>query len=87
MLIRSSTIDEPGTYTFSCQYADGRSQPRVVLAIGANFTWEFLGIAARSSVTFAAGVVALFDSGLVATVIATIIVLTRRQSKRADVGG
>jgi hypothetical protein len=25
VLIRSITIDEPGTYTFSCRYVDGRS--------------------------------------------------------------
>jgi len=26
-----------GTYTFSCRYADGRSQPEIVLAVGPNF--------------------------------------------------
>jgi len=83
VLIRSITIDEPGTYTFSCRHADGNSQPRVVLAVGPNFVWEFLGIAVRSGVSLVAGVVVLFGSGLVATVIAIVIAVKRRQSKPA----
>jgi len=87
VLIRSITIDEPGTYTFSCRYADGRSQPEIVLAVGPNFMWEFLGIAARSSVALAAGMVALFGSGLVATVIAIVIAVKRHRSKQVAVDG
>ena len=85
VLIRSITIDEPGAYTFSCRYADGRSQPEIVLAVGPNFMWEFLGIAARSGVSLAAGVVGLLGSGLVAIVIAVVIAVKRRQSKKAAV--
>ncbi|GEM_PF-5742485 len=48
--------------------------------------WEFLGIAARSGVALAAGAVVLFGSGLVAIVIAIVIAVKRRQSKRAAVG-
>ena len=60
VLIRSIRISEPGTYAFSCRYPDGRLQPRIVLAVGPDFMWEFFGIAARSSVTLAASVVVLF---------------------------
>jgi len=87
VLIRSITIDEPGAYTFSCRYADGRSQPEIVLAVGPNFMWEFFGIAARLGVTLAAGVVALFGSGLVAMVIAIVIAVKRHQPKPAVMGG
>ncbi len=87
VLIQSITIDEPGTYTFSCQYAGGRSQPEVVLAVGPNFVWEFFGIAARSGVTLAAGVVALFGSGLVATVIAIVTAVKRHRSIQVAVDG
>jgi len=87
VLIRSITIDEPGTYTFSCRYEDGRSQPEIVLAVGPNFMWEFLGIVARSGFALAAGVVALSGSSLVALVIATVIAVKRHQSKRAAMGG
>ena len=83
VLIRSITIDEPGTYTFSCRYADGRSQPGIVLAVGPNFVWEFFGIAARTVVTAAAGLAVLFGSGAVAAVVVIVVAVKRRQSKRA----
>jgi len=85
VLIRSIAIDEPGTYTLSCRYADGRSQPKIVLAVGPNFMWEFLGTVARSGVALAAGAGALSGSSLVALVIATVIAVRRHQSKRAVV--
>ena len=87
VLIRSITIDEPGTYTFSCRYEDGRSDPEIVLAVGPNFMWEFFGIAARSAVTMAAGMVALFGSGLVAIAIAIVIAVKRHRSKQVAVDG
>jgi len=87
VLIRSITIDEPGTYTFSCRYTDSRSQPQIVLAVGPNFVWEFFGIAARSGVALTAGVVVLLGSGLVAIVIAVVIAVKRRRSKQAAVDG
>lgn len=81
VLIGSITIDAPGAYTFFCRYADGRSEPQVVLAVGPNFMWEFLGIAARSGVTLAAGLVALLGSGLLAMAIAVVIAIKRHRSK------
>jgi len=81
VLIRSITIDEPGAYTFSCQYADGRWQPEIVLAIGPNFVWEFFGIAARTVVTVAAGLAVLFGSGAVAAVVVIVIAAKRRQRR------
>jgi hypothetical protein len=87
VLIRSITIDEPGTYTFSCRYADGRSQPEIVLAVGPNFVWEFTSIAARTVLTAIAGLAVLLGSGAVAAFVALTIALKRRQSKRAVVGG
>ncbi len=86
VLIQSITIDEPGVYTFSCRYADGRLQPEVVLAVGPNFVWEFFGIAARSGAALAAGAVVLFGSVLVSIVIAIVIAVKRHRSKRAAVG-
>ena len=83
VLIGSATIDEPSTYTFSCRYADGRSQPEIVLAVGPNFMWEFLGIAARTIVTAAVGLAVLFGSGTLAAVVVIVIAVKRRQSKKA----
>jgi hypothetical protein len=83
VLIRSITIDKPGTYTFSCRYADGRSQPGIVLAVGPNFDWEFLGIAARTIVTAVAGLAVLFGSSVMAAIVVIVVAVKRHQSKQA----
>jgi hypothetical protein len=80
VLIRSITIDEPGTYAFSCRYTDGRSEPEVVLAVGPNFVWEFFGIAARTVVAAVAGLAVLLGSGAVAVVVIIIIAVKWRRS-------
>jgi hypothetical protein len=79
VLIRSITIDEPGTYTFSCRYAGDKSEPAVVLAVGPNFVWEFFGIAARTVVTTAAGLAVLVGSGAVAAVVVIVTAAKRRR--------
>jgi hypothetical protein len=85
VLIRSINIDEPGAYTFSCGYAHGRSQPEIVLAVGPNFGWEFLGIAARTIVTALAGLALLIGSGTLAAVVVIVTAVRRHQSKKAAV--
>lgn len=45
VLIYSTTIKEPGLHTFSCDYPDGRVAPKLVLAIGPNYFFEFLRVA------------------------------------------
>jgi hypothetical protein len=82
VLILSITIDEPGTYTFSCRYTDDRSQPEIVLAVGPNFVWEFFDIAARIIVTAVAGLSVLFGSGAIAAVVVIVIAIKQRQSKQ-----
>ncbi len=86
VLIQSISIDEPGAYTFSCRYADDRSQPEIVLAVGPNFMWEFLGIAARTVLTVVAGLVVLLGSGIVAALVALTISLKRRRPQQVAVG-
>lgn len=75
----------PGVYAFSCWYADGRSQPEIVLAVGPNLDWEFFGIATKTVITIAAGLAVLFGSGgAVAAVVVIVIAVKRRQSKQAQ---
>ena len=87
VLIRSITIDEPGTYTFSCRYADGRSQPEIVLAVGPNLDWEFLGIAARTVLTAVAGLAVLHGSSALAVIIVIVVAVGRRKSRPAIAAG
>ena len=84
VLIQSVTINRPGAYTFTCRYADGRSKPQVVLAVGPNFVWEFFGIAARTALTLGAGLAVLLGSILVAVLVALAVFLRRRRSPGAD---
>ena len=82
VLIRSLTIPKPGSYNLACRYLDGRSKPEIVLAVGPNFVWEFLGIAARTLFTAAVGLALLFGSGLLAVVVAILVVVKRRRPGR-----
>jgi hypothetical protein len=45
ILIYSTTIKEPSLHTLSCDYPDGRVTPKLVLAIGPNYFFEFLRVA------------------------------------------
>jgi hypothetical protein len=85
VLIRSVTIDRPGTYTFSCRYVDG-SGPQVVLAVGPNLVWQFFGIAARTIGSAGCGLAVLLASGSVASLVALAIARQRRRSRQAAPG-
>lgn len=80
VLIMSTTIDDPGNYTFSCRYADGREQPEIVLAVGQNILWEDIHIMARTAGSVLGGLAVLCSSGVVAIVIATVVGVKRHQS-------
>ena len=87
VLIRSISVDEPGTYTFSCRHVDGSSQPEIVLAVGPNFAWEFLSIAVKTVLTTLAGLAVLFGSGTLAIVIVIVVAVRRRKSELASMAG
>jgi hypothetical protein len=82
VLIRSLTIPKPGSYNLACRYLDGHSEPEIVLAVGPNFVWEFLGIAARTLFTAAAGLAVLFGSGMLAAVVVIVVAVRRRRPGR-----
>jgi len=45
VLIYSTTVENPGLHTLSCDYPNGGMGPQLVLAIGPNYVWEFLRVA------------------------------------------
>lgn len=87
VLIGSITVNDPGTYTFSCTYTDGGSHPNVALAIGPNLVWECLGVAARSGTALVTGLVAMVGSGLVTLVITIVIAVTLHRSRCRTLAG
>jgi len=87
VLIMSTTVDEPGDYTFSCRYPDDREQPEIVLAVGQNVLWEDIGILTRTAGSVLGGLAVLGGSAVVAIVIAIVIAVKRHRSKPAAMGG
>jgi hypothetical protein len=67
ILAMSTTIHEPGIYTFSCQHSNGSPHPKFVLAVGQNMIWELLGAVARPLVWISAGTLTALGSVIVAT--------------------
>jgi hypothetical protein len=82
VLAMSITINEPGTYTFSCRYPDDRPEPRVVLAVGHNIVWELFGIAARPLGSIVVSVAVVFSSAVAAIIIAIVVAVSTHPSKK-----
>jgi hypothetical protein len=61
--ILSISMTQPGTYTFSCHYADEGTAPKVVVAIGPNIVWELFNVIAKPIGAILDGFVVLLGSG------------------------
>jgi hypothetical protein len=83
VLIYSTTIKEPGPHTLSCDYSGGRVSPKLVLAIGPNYFFEFLRVAWKMGGSILGGVGVLCGSFVLSFSIATIALLrTKKGGKR-----
>ena len=79
VLLMSTTVDEPGNYTFSCRYPDGEAEPKIVLAFGQNLFWEFMAVIIRTAGRIVGGLAVLGAAGAVAIVIAVVTAIKRRE--------
>jgi hypothetical protein len=84
VLIYSTTVEDPGLHTLSCDYADGRVNPKLVLAIGPNYIFEFLRLAWNLGCSILAGVGVLCGSGVLAGVIAIAVFLQARRTSQVN---
>lgn len=82
VLIMSITIDDPGIYTFACQYQDGKTQPEIVVSVGPNFLWEFFNIFAKVGGSILSGMAIFFLAVLVSIIVVLIVVVKRAQAKK-----
>jgi hypothetical protein len=82
VLIRSISIEKPGVYIFSCQYRDGRTQPKIVLAVGPNIIYEFFNVAAKPIAATICGGFAFVGSLGISILIISIVAYKRHQSKK-----
>ena len=73
VLIMSITVDDPDTYTFACHYQDSSTEPEIVVALGPNYVWEFLGVAGKITLSLFGAMTTLCGSILIALIITLIV--------------
>jgi hypothetical protein len=77
VLIMSITVDEPDSYTFACNYQNGSTEPKIVVAMGPNYFWEFLRVAGRISLSLFLGICTLSGSILLALIILIVVIILK----------
>ncbi len=82
VMYREISIDQPGIYTFSCQYANGEAIPKSVMAVGPNMLWGFLNIAAKPVAACIGGAFAFLVACGLSLLIIGIVAFKRNQSKK-----
>ncbi|NIM95009.1 MAG: hypothetical protein GTO18_15015 [Anaerolineales bacterium] len=82
VLIYSTTVEDPGLHTFSCDYLDGWSGPKLILAIGPNYFFEFLRVAWNLSGSLLGGLGVLFGSFVLSLGIAMVALVRGSRLKR-----
>jgi len=81
VMYKEISIDQPGIYTFSCQYTDGRTIPRSVMAVGPNIVWGFFNLAAKPLAASIGGALAFMCACGVSLLIIGFVAFKRYQSK------
>ena len=81
VLIYSTTVQHPGLHTLSCGFPDGRVSPKLVLAIGPNYAFEFLRVAWNLGGSVLGGAGILCASSTLAVVMALVVFLRRRTTR------
>jgi len=75
------SIDQPGIYTFSCQYLDGRAYPKLVMAVGPNIVLEFLNIVVKPLAALFFGTIVFIGASGLSILIIGIVAYKRHKSK------
>jgi hypothetical protein len=83
VMFKRISIDQPGVYNFSCHYTDGRTYPRIVLAVGPNILRGFFnGVAKPVAAIICGGLVFVLACGISMLIIG-VVAVKRHQSKKA----
>ena len=82
VMYKQISIDQPGIYTFSCQYTDGEAIPKSVMAVGPNIVWGFFNIAAKPVAAVFFGSIAFVLACGVSILIIGFVAYKRYQSKK-----
>jgi hypothetical protein len=81
VMFKRISIDQPGIYNFSCQYPDGRSYPKNVMAVGSNLVWEFFNVALKPIGAMLFGSFAFVFAGVISVLIIAFVAIKRHQLK------
>jgi hypothetical protein len=81
VMYKQISIDQPGIYTFSCQYTDGAAIPKSVMAVGPNIVWGFFNILAKPAAAFFCGSFAFIFACGISILIIGIVAFKRHQLK------
>lgn len=84
MLFKSISINQLGVYEFSCQYAGGRTNPQIVLAVGPNIIWELFNLAAKPVAAFVCGSFAFVGGLGISILIIGFVAIKRHQSNKVS---
>ena len=82
VLIKSITIQKPGSYIFSCHYPDGETSPKIVLAVGPNIVWEFFNVALKPISAIMVGSLAFISASAISLLIVVVVAYKRHQVKK-----
>jgi hypothetical protein len=81
VMFKRVDIDQPGIYNFSCRYANGRSYPKNVMAVGPNLVLEFFNAARKPIAAMLFGSFAFLLSGVISALIIAFVAIKRYRSK------
>jgi len=80
VLIKSIDINTPGVYVFSCQYSDGRTFPKIILAVGPNIIWELFNIKVKPLAAIICGVLVFIIACGISVLMIGLVAFKRNQS-------
>ena len=81
VMFKRISIDEPGLYNFTCQYPDGSTYPKIVMAVGPNLIWEFFNVALKPIASVLFGALAFVCACGISVLMIAFVAIKRHRSK------
>jgi hypothetical protein len=81
VMFKRISIDQPGSYNFSCQYPDGRTYPKIVMAVGPNLIWEFFNVALKPIGAMLCGTFAFVSTAVISILIIAFVAFKRHKAE------
>lgn len=79
VMYREISINQPGSYTFSCQNHDGSAFPQSIMAVGPNIVWGFLNLSLGPVAATLSGILAFVAACGISILIIGFVAFKRHQ--------